>query len=104
MNTDGARAELIRELRRIGPKCTDAAEYLGVTVITLPQLPAGASFIVLAEQCVLLAVSGSDWAIWGGLAVLLANELGLEVDEGTIYEVAVAVDRRSGIFLAQEIA
>lgn len=102
MTTPGARAELIRELRRIGPKCTDAAEYLGLTVITLSWLPF--AFMMNVPECVLLTESGADWPIWAGIALFMATEMGLNVDEATLYEVALVMDRKSGTFLALEIA
>jgi len=114
MATPGARNRLIAELRRIGPRCTDAADYLGIAIHYVHELPI---VKVNADGSVERATHAldfferrvigrfdSEWSVWLGLAHFLAVFLDIDVDIYVCMEAAAVMCRRSGLVSVREIA
>lgn len=96
MDALGAKAELVRELRRVGPRMADAARNLGVSI----RLEA----TLADDQFALDTVEGKIWggseeAVWAGIAHFLALDLAIEADLGVLWDAASAITRRSGTYL-----
>jgi hypothetical protein len=94
----GDRAELIGELRRLGPKYSDAADALGVAVRFSLALPG--VYAANIERREVITRGADDVAVWAALTQVLAADLGIEADMSTCLEVGAVMCRKSGIFSA----
>lgn len=96
MKDTGAKAELVKEMRRIGaPRVADAARNLDLSVRVDGTMP--------AEQFALDMLEGRIWggteeAVWAGIAHFLALEMALDADLSVLWEAVAAIGRRSGVF------
>jgi len=96
MDAHGAKAELVKELRRIGPRLADAARNLDLSVRVVETLQEDQFLLDTIEGRVR---GGSEEAVWAGIAHFLALEMAIEADVGVLWAAAVAIVRRSGVFL-----
>ena len=95
MDALGAKEELVRELRRIGPRVADAARNLGISVRVDAELH--------GDQFLLDTIEGQVWggseeAVWAGIAHLLALDMAIEADLATLWAAVASIARSSGIF------
>lgn len=106
MATPGARTKLIAGLRRVGPRCTDAAEYLGLTVHIVNKLPGDEKIYALDyEERRVMGRFDSEWSLWCAIAACMAMDLGLLVELSDVMDAAAVMCRRSGVLTAvREIA
>lgn len=104
MTTPGAaRNRLVTELKRIGPHCMHAVDYLGISLQIVSELPvvnaAGDHALYMLDfpaRRLTLACS-SEWQVWVGLAAFLSAFLGIDADLYTLCDAAAAMCRRSGL-------
>lgn len=95
MDATGAKAELVKELRRIGTRVEQAAANLEISVRVDPGLA--------EDQFILDTLEGQVWggsedAVWVGIAQLLALELAIEADLCVLWSAVGAATRRSGMY------
>lgn len=96
MDALGAKSELVKELRRVGPRIADAARNLDLSVRVEETLS--------EDQFLLDTIEGRVWggteeAVWAGIAHFLALEMAIEADVFVLFAAAASVVRRSGVFL-----
>lgn len=114
MATPGARTRLIAELRRIGPRCTDAADYLGLSIHYVHEMPVTginpdgtkrrATHALDYFERRVIGRFDSEWSVWLGIAHFVAVFLDIDVDIYVCMEAAAVMCRRSGVVSVREIA
>jgi len=96
--------ELVRELRNLGSSVAEVAEYLGLRILMVEELPVSEAIFMLQSELGLL-VACDEMSVWVGLGSFLLHEMDLEIPTVVVYEAASRLMRESsGLFPAVRIA
>ena len=101
MVSNGANHDLlVKALKKIGPRCGDAVDYLGLSLHIVGWLPGNRLYALDAPERRLIVKNSDEQTIWIGVAHFVAILCGIDPDFWLCVSVASTMCRRSGVFAA----